>query len=626
MKTKKFAAALTALLWLLIASSAGADIFYAVSNYDNGSIGTIAKRGGAYTVDRDLVTNFGVDAWGFTFRDNNGAERAMIREYNYGPDDRVFLWDPSDWSKPKINKKGWASNIHAVATGSPNDRYLYLTTYESYSGSGTLQETGEVARVDMERGYVADKRYRYEPFNTAGHMSQPHGEAIHAEGGYVYVLFGISYNGFAEYDPSEIIEFNEDLSIRRRVKLLENPGNIAGKNPMRMACYDGRLYVACMGGFQGPDSWGDIWEVDRASMTARRVLDGRDIPHDLGGGRTAAVGMYGIQFASDGTAYILAGSYDADYVFRARLFVTTAAALSSGDPGTVRASYSGVPGYSWEILYDEDAETLWCMTGRNLEARKKDGGLIRTFYPSELGDNIYSFSPLRGDAVKTLAAHLPGLPGNVGTTAPAVQDKSDLGVFAALTGVAQGDFGVDGGGILIKKDVAYEKASALYGSGSFKDVKPLPAIRASLSPGEDTFALRYQLTGASLLAQNPSDVRVMKIRGSDAKAFTYASGGSADGTFRIVYGGGDHTGAIVSGNVYDLVLFIGNGGDFDLDPSPNGVADPPSVVGTKSVITGSDNNSGRGGGGESGGGCDAGFGWAWLFAAACLFVPRANRR
>jgi hypothetical protein len=49
------------------------------------------------------------------------------------------------------------------------------------------------------------------------------------------------------------------------------------------------------------------------------------------------------------------------------------------------------------------------MTGRDLEARKKDGSLIRTFYPAELGDNIYSISPLRGDAVKALAANLPGL-------------------------------------------------------------------------------------------------------------------------------------------------------------------------------------------------------------------------
>jgi hypothetical protein len=36
------------------------------------------------------------------------------------------------------------------------------------------------------------------------------------------------------------------------------------------------------------------------------------------------------------------------------------------------------------------------MTGISLEARDKSGGLIRSFTPSELGDNIYSVSLLDG--------------------------------------------------------------------------------------------------------------------------------------------------------------------------------------------------------------------------------------
>jgi hypothetical protein len=50
----------------------------------------------------------------------------------------------------------------------------------------------------------------------------------------------------------------------------------------------------------------------------------------VGGWYTAAVGIYGVQFVSDGTAFILAGSYSTSNTFRVRLFITTASALSGG--------------------------------------------------------------------------------------------------------------------------------------------------------------------------------------------------------------------------------------------------------------------------------------------------------
>jgi Synergist-CTERM protein sorting domain-containing protein len=223
----------------------------------------------------------------------------------------------------------------------------------------------------------------------------------------VYVLFAISYNGVDEYDPSEIVEFDLELNYKRTFKL-EDTGNngVAGKNPARMAYYNGKLYVACMGGFQGPNSWGDIWEVDLAAASPaapKRVLDGHAIPHDLGGGTYAAVGMYGIQFASDGTAYILTGSYDSGYTFRARLFVTTAADLAAGNVtnnNNVVATYTTFDGHSWDILYDEEESMLWCMAGKTLQARSKDGKtLVKSFKPIDLGDDIYSISLLSDGSV-----------------------------------------------------------------------------------------------------------------------------------------------------------------------------------------------------------------------------------
>jgi hypothetical protein len=320
----------------------------------------------------------------------------MVREYQYGPNDTVYVWNPANFKASIVNLKTWGANIHAVAS---NGRYLYAATYESYKAGSAVQDVqyaGEVVRLDMEDRYTPDKRYRYEAFTDGGFESSPHGEAIHIENGKIYVLFGISYQGVNEYKPTEVVEFDAGLNRLRSVKLLNSDGN-AGKNATRMAAYGGKLYVANMGGYQGPDSWGDVWEVDIEAMTAKQVLDGHDIPYTVDG-ESVNVGMYGIQIARDGTAFLLAGSFSGDYVFRARLFVTTASRLSQGDVGPAAAEYAGKRGDSWDILWDETDATLWCMTGTSLEARAKDGSPLREFSARELGDNIYSVSLLDGYA------------------------------------------------------------------------------------------------------------------------------------------------------------------------------------------------------------------------------------
>jgi hypothetical protein len=391
MRGVKFFAVLSALVCVFaFAGCSGADVFYAVSNYSNGSAGVITKDGDSFSIYGDLVSNLGVDAAGFTFRDAAGEERAMIREYQYGPNDTIYVWDPGNFKTPAANSSAWGSNVHAAAS---SGRYLYITTYESYKDGSSAQDTGEVVRIDMADGYKPDRRYQHPAFTgSAGFESSPHGEAIHIENGKIYVLFGVSYKGVAEYEPTEIVEFDADLTPLRTVKLRDSSGNI-GKNAMRMAAYGGKLYVANMGGYQGPDSWGDVWEADIETMTAKQVLDGHDMPYTVGG-KSINVGMYGIQFAEDGTAFLLTGSYSGDYVFRARLFITTASRLSRGDAGEAAVEYASERGYSWDILWDEKDSALWCMTGTSLEARAKDGALLREFLPIELGDNVYSVSLL----------------------------------------------------------------------------------------------------------------------------------------------------------------------------------------------------------------------------------------
>ncbi|MDR1514725.1 MAG: hypothetical protein LBS45_03445, partial [Synergistaceae bacterium] len=388
--------------------AARADVFYTVSNYENGSAGVITAYGGSFSVKKDVVSNFGQDAWGFTFRDHNGAERAMIREYQYGPNDTVYVWNPADFKTPVFNAKTWGSNIHAVAS---DGRYLYLATYESYAGASSPEDTGEVVRVDMGGAYRRDRAYHYERHTENGHTVSPHAEDIHIEGGNIYVLYGMPYNGVTQYEPTEIVVFDKELNARDKIQLKDASGNSA-RNAVTMAEYGGKLYVAAMGGYQGPDSWGDLWEVDIDSLTARQVLDGRDIPYKVGG-LDVNVGLYGVDFADDGTAFILAGSYSGSYSFRARLFITTAERLSKGDVGPAVAEYTSNRGESWNVLWDEKDSTLWLMTGTTLEARDKSGKLLRNFTPAELGDNVYSIA-LLDDASAGDTTQGDGEPGGSG--------------------------------------------------------------------------------------------------------------------------------------------------------------------------------------------------------------------
>ncbi|MCL2010999.1 MAG: SYNERG-CTERM sorting domain-containing protein [Synergistaceae bacterium] len=127
----------------------GVGLFYtANTGYTEPSLlGKITYNGGVFSTPQQLVANIGNgDAAVFAFRDHNKAPRVLVREYNYGPNDNVYIYDAAGaFVSPIVNESNWGSNIHAITT---LGNYLYLGTYESYSGSST-QLSGEIKRVDM---------------------------------------------------------------------------------------------------------------------------------------------------------------------------------------------------------------------------------------------------------------------------------------------------------------------------------------------------------------------------------------------------------------------------------------------------------------------------------------------
>jgi hypothetical protein len=422
------------------------------------------------------------------------------------------------------------------------------------------------------------------------------------------------------------VEFDADLNRLRTARLVDSAGNI-GKNAMRMAEHDGKLYIANMGGYQGPDSWGDIWEVDIADMAARRILDGHDIPYTVDG-KPVNVGMYGIQFAPDGTAFLLSGSYSGDYAFRARLFITTEDRLSRGDAGNAAVEFIGKRGYSWDILWDEKDSILWLMTGTSLQARAKDGSLLREFTPAELGDNIYSISLLDGEdggadasawIEETPAFEPPaGIDAGVGTRPATVSELEELLPSGIVAANPDGTASAGRNSFLAGMD-SKDRASI-----DADRVTPLPAFRTGAAAGGTALVtLGVRLSGYAGETLGSIAVLKMKSNGSVVKLRAAASAEDMeDGSFVWT----DADGKIIppsekaaAGGSYSISVAIKDGGDYDLATAQTAIVDPLALAAAKPEVP-------QESGGESGGGgCDsAGFGQ--LALAALGFIAARGRR
>jgi hypothetical protein len=521
----------------------------------------------------------------------------------------------------------------------------------------------------MQNGYVRDKAYKYPEHDENGNWVSPHAEAIQVQNGKIYVLYGLSYSGVNYYEASEIVEFDASLNVLRRVKLKDNNGKFA-RNTLSMAYSGGALYAAAIGGFQGPDSWGDLWRVDLASMTARQVLDGHDIPCAVNG-QPVNVGLYSVQFAADGTAFLLAGSYSADYTFRARLFVTTEAALSSGNAGTVAKEYTQDFGYSWNILWDKEDSILWCMTGKSLEARSKSGNLVRSFTPAELGDNIYSVAIFNGsystDTPNTpdnpSDPDTPNTPDNPDSPPPGnswiieppvtiapvhegVEVTADAKTFNSAASLPEKlARAVTRGMIEIVSGIAQANPFATIGALAPADGKeigntnavPLPVFATNVSKAGNTALVTFDADLGALSSLAFSKIAVIKPRPDGVSKILTELSTSDDLT------DGQYAWTRKGGKTY-LTVAIKDNGPNDWDDAPGTVADPLTLAArtdpTPETPDGPDTpdepdgpatpdnpnipvTPGKPDNGGGGGGCNAGFG---AFGALVLAIALADKK
>ncbi|MDR2527422.1 MAG: hypothetical protein LBD04_00160, partial [Synergistaceae bacterium] len=256
---KKWRLGLCAILAIVLwCGTAGADIVYTVvaDGYSAGSIGTIVKKEAEFAVGA-LNSGFGGDPWVYSFIDADGKDKAVLREFQYsGDNDSVFIYDPIDLNAPLANTNKWGRNLHGVAR---EGEYLYLALQDVYSATGDT--SGQAARIKIgDYDKAPDKIHAFSAESIAGadYFRKPAG--VTAANGKVYVLNQLRGVTYAPIE-GEIAELDLDLNPTGKTARV-------GKNPIAMAFYDGKLYVACAGGMLGSGEYGSVWEVSLSNMSA----------------------------------------------------------------------------------------------------------------------------------------------------------------------------------------------------------------------------------------------------------------------------------------------------------------------------------------------------------------------
>jgi hypothetical protein len=641
-----------------------ADIFYAASNYNAGSVGVIQgnSRGG-YTINAKLVSNFNGDTAGFSFHDHNNELRALVRERASGVGDAVGIYAPSTFSSPILNRSGFGSNIHAITS---NGDDLYLVTYESYPVGP--EDTGEVIRVDMRNNYTVKNRYHNPKIFYPGFADYawPHGEGVMVYRDKVYVMFGMSDpSKILDYAPSEVVEFDRALTPTGRKAVLEDSGVQIGKNALTMALYGDKLYIGCIGGRQGTGVYGDVWEIDMNNFGAppRQVLDFEQVTGVLAG---AGWGAYGVDFTDDGTAFILAGGYDSGMDFKGRLFKIPASDLTAGgqraiDGLVVAHNFTNAGGHSWwdGVTWDAKSDTVWCMSGTHLIAFDKNGNVIRDFTPLELGEDIYSvalFNEAPPDApggeetdppvsestiddpnvesvalenleivsvpsdstVRDVLDSLPGLPTDIGALNPKFDVNSSGQLMANSGTVWQG---------LTVAESAVIRQSSL---------TPIPVFRATVSSDKTALvSVKMNFSGTKLAGNDFDDLRLLKLkrdgRTTEKLRKVNAWADITHGTFILTDTSGDPQHGVIGSREYLLNVAIKDNSDYDWSADAETVIDPlvAAIEGEEENPDGtSPDGTDLGGGTSSGGmpgGCIVTSSRAVALTLAVLLYKRKNR-
>jgi hypothetical protein len=193
-----------------------------------------------------------------------------------------------------------------------------------------------------------------------------------------------------------------------------------------------------------------------------------------------------------------------------------------------------------------------------------------------------------------------------------------------ITGIDPDDLEEKGDKVYIKDPLADTIArelldmNKLWSSDKALYLTILPVFKGTLSPNGATARISFRVTGKELFELYPENVNLIgMVLGGNGHGmlFDYVNNESefGDRKFTLFFNGRIFEGRIDPNATYELVVFIKDGGIFDLDGIPNG-----EVI--CSIFIASENKGHKGGGG-----CNAGAGLIGL-ALLTQFITRKRKR
>ncbi|MCC8185815.1 SYNERG-CTERM sorting domain-containing protein [Cloacibacillus porcorum] len=255
----------------------------------------------------------------------------------------------------------------------------------------------------------------------------------------------------------------------------------------------------------------------------------------------------------------------------------------------------------------------------NLKEYKWDNGSLMV-----MGRDSGVAEPVKPELPKDTPAEVKPVEAKIYAVAPDATDAEKNNVIRdaseKLEGISSGDLVVDASGaITVKAETVRNAASSLVAyNETITKVGPLPVFNAEVAKAQ-TAAVAYKIKGKDLYATDPSKINVIKYLGSgEAARFVYAAAAAdfADESYTVMlHGTSTIADSIAADTEYDLVLFIKDGGRFDLDKADAFVADPPAVVQTEKKASGGSSS-----------GCNGGFGALLLLGAAMLPLVYRKKR
>lgn len=259
------------------------------------------------------------------------------------------------------------------------------------------------------------------------------------------------------------------------------------------------------------------------------------------------------------------------------------------------------------IAADNWKEYKW--DNGSLMVMGRDSGVAEPVKPQLPKDTPAEVKPVEAKIYAVAPDATPAEKNNV------IRDTSEK-----LEGISSGDLVVDASGaITVKAETVRNAASSLVAyNETITKVGPLPVFSAEVAKAQ-TAAVAYKIKGKDLYATDPSKINVIKYLGSgEAARFVYAAAAAdfADESYTVMLQGTSTIAdSIAADTEYDLVLFIKDGGRFDLDKADAFVADPPAVVQTEKKASGGSSS-----------GCNGGFGALLLLGAAMLPLVYRKKR